>query len=57
MSYGPKPVAQLVVERPDGCKLIQGLLIADHLADVVRRLAPLVPHDAVWQVVDGDAHP
>lgn len=57
MSRGPKPAARLVVERPNGTKLIQTVIKPDHLPDVVRRLAPLVPTDAVWQVMGPDATP
>lgn len=48
------PLAQLVVERPDRSRLIQGVPSWEHLEDLVAKLAPLVPHDAVWFVAGPD---
>lgn len=54
MGRGPRPVAQLVIERPDGLRLIQGVMDREHIASFVRKLAPLVPHDATWRVAGPD---
>lgn len=54
MSRGPRPVAQLVISRPDGSLLVQGVMDRQHIASFVRKLAPLVPHDATWRVAGPD---
>lgn len=46
-------VARLVVTRANGDSLAHAVADVETLAVVVQRLAPHVPHDAVWQVVDG----
>lgn len=47
MSPSAGAVRHLVVDRPNGAKLQHPVTEAS-LLEVVTRLAPLVPHDAVW---------
>ncbi len=54
---GPKPAAQIHITRPDGSMLLQGCARIKDVPAWVARLAPHVPHDATWQVIDGGANP
>lgn len=54
MSRGPRPAAQLVITRPNGTLLIQGVLRVEDVWGHVLRLAPLVPPDATWWVAGPD---
>ncbi len=43
--------AQLIITRPNGSVLVQGMPRVGDLMRYVEGLAPLVPPDAEWQVV------